>query len=213
VELIEYLQEQDQHTIWLLNALPNDPNGKIAPWDSSGILKQIATQILRENASFNSLIDLAKMVRLFCDASSVENWFQILADALKSIPQMYVIINLGVLCSRISDAETWPQHFLRLFETLQKSSGTTLKVALLSHCPFSKSTLTSKTPLVQIATPTPPGQTTIARQNFAVIRGGCRMHLPIFKKSKQLKVDNNKLEALGSKTTPAIRWVAGKSKP
>lgn len=213
VELIEYLQEQGQHIIWLLNALPNDPNKEAAPWGGSSVLKQITIQILRENASFNSLNGLANMMRLFQDASSVEDWFQILADTLESIPQIYIVINLGVLYSRISDTETWPQHFLRLFETLQKSCGTTLKVALLSYCPFSKSTLAPETPLVQITTtPMSPGQTLISRQNFSGIRGDHRIHLPIFKRTRQLKVDDSKLEALGPQTTPVIGWVAGKSK-
>ncbi|KFY06829.1 hypothetical protein V492_07706 [Pseudogymnoascus sp. VKM F-4246] len=213
VELIEHLQEQDQHTIWILNAIPNNPDGTIALWDGNSILKQIAIQMLKENASFNSLNDLANMVGLFRDASSTENWFQILATALKEIPQMYVVINLGALSSRISDAETWPQHFLRLFETLRKSSGTALKVALLSHCSFSNLTLTLETPIVPITTtPTPPGQTLTTRQSFGNTRGGRRMNLPILKKPKQLKVDNSKLEELGPQTTPVIGSVAGKSK-
>lgn len=213
VELIEYLQEQDQHVIWLLNALPTDPNKEITPWGGNSVLKQIAIQILRKNASFNSLNDLANMVRLFQDASSTKDWFQILAATLEAIPQIYIIINLGVLCSRISDTETWPQHFLRLFETVQKSYGTILKVALLSHYPFSKSALTLKTPLVQITTmPIPPGQSLISRQNAGGIRGGHKMHLPIFKRTRQLKIDDNKLDTLGPETTRVIGCVAGKSK-
>lgn len=213
VELIEYLQEQDQHVIWLLHALPNDSNKEIAPWDGCSVLKQIAIQILRENTSFNSLNDLASMARLFQAASSVEDWFQILAATLEAIPQIYIVINLGVLCSRISDTQTWPQHFVRLFEALEKSSGAILKVALLNHCPFSKSTLTPKTPLVQVTTiPMPPGQTLSSGHNFSGIRGGHRVHLPIFKRTRELKIGDNKLEASGPQTSPVIGGVAGKSK-
>jgi hypothetical protein len=153
LELIDYLVENDQQVVWILSpgVYPGVDVTELPKWNDTGVLKQIVVQILRRNTSFNSLVRLAKMVRLLENASSTEEWFNVIAAALESVPQIYMVINLAILGSRHDEAESWPTHFLSLFDKLKENSGTILKVVILAPRHVSDWISSKPIPLIRIA--------------------------------------------------------------
>jgi hypothetical protein len=153
LELIDYLVENGQQVVWILG--PGVYHGvnvtELPKWGGTGVLKQIVVQILRQNKSFNSLARLAKMVRLLENASSTEEWFNIIAAALEFVSRIYMIINLADLGFKHDDAGSWPTHFLSLFDQLKENSETILKVVILTPRPLSDSISSKPIPLIRIA--------------------------------------------------------------
>jgi hypothetical protein len=133
VQLIEYLEDQKQTVVYMLDALPGEYRGADLPeWGSNAILKQLAVQILRKNTSFKSHHKLTRFFETFSSASTEQDWFRIIAASLENTSILYVVVNLGSLQSQFDEAKSWPDSFLRMFESLQKASGTLLKVMLFS---------------------------------------------------------------------------------
>jgi hypothetical protein len=133
VQLIEYLEDQKQTVVYMLDALPGEYRGADLPeWGSNAILKQLAVQVLRKNTSFKSHQQLTRFFELFSIASTEQDWFRIIAASLENTSILYVVVNLGSLQSQFDEAKSWPDSFLRMFESLQKESGTLLKVMLFS---------------------------------------------------------------------------------
>jgi hypothetical protein len=153
LELIDYLVQNGQQVVWILS--PGVYHGvnvtELPKWGGAGVLKQIVVQILRQNKCFNSLARLAKMVRLLKNASSTEEWFNVIAAALEFVSRIYMIINLADLGFKHDDAGSWPTHFLSLFDQLKENSETTLKVVILTPRPLSDSISSKPIPLIRIA--------------------------------------------------------------
>lgn len=133
MQLIEYLEDQKQTVVYMLDALPGEYRGANLPeWGSNAILKQLAVQILRKNPSFRTHRQLMRLFELFSNASTEQDWFQIIAASLETTSIVYVVVNIGVLQSQFDEAKSWPNSFLQTFESLQKNLGALLKVILFS---------------------------------------------------------------------------------
>lgn len=154
VEMIDYLAENQQQIAWLLNYASSrgegddsDPPVDLSP---SGVLRQLAIQLLTKIHSRGKLHFLALILELMQAATTCEEWFTILETIITELPGpiAYVVIDLRILGSRIEEAQTWPSRFEKMFETLQRMDppSTLLKVCLVNHgasLPVSASTESS----------------------------------------------------------------------
>lgn len=117
--------------------------------DEMELLRQLAIQALRKisvpwNAPF-----LTRISTRFRKALSCQDWFDILEDMLSSIPSIFVIIDVGILCGKAECARTWPIHFQRLISRIKSKVATHLSVMLLSCRPFSTENIDA--PIITVA--------------------------------------------------------------
>ena len=129
VDLIDYLEGQGQEVVWMLNSVRRQQD---IIWDGTAILKQVACQLLRKSASFRTLEVLADLTEMFKTASTMDNWFQIIAAALEDNKLVYIVLNLGLLGTKTIDTAQWPALFAKLFGEAEQRLGSILKVVLLS---------------------------------------------------------------------------------
>lgn len=151
IELIEYLEAQDQKVAWILNAVPRESQAQ-APqkWNSQSALKQIAAHILCQNAPLNVLKRLALVVESYKRTSSQTDWFNSLIFALEEISIMYIVVDMRVFGANSTETSSWPAAYGELFQKLKaKSPQTRLKVMLLNCHPFPEGSVNC--PVLRIA--------------------------------------------------------------
>jgi len=214
LELIDYLLENGQQVVWILS--PGIYHGvnvaELPKWGGTGILKQIVVQILRQNASFNSLARLVKMVRLLENASSTEEWFNVIAAALESVSQIYIVINLADLGRKHDEAESWPSQFFGLFDKLKENSETILKVVILTPRLLSKSISSKSVSIVQVAS----SRASVAKQplwqRIRNAEGKSPINLPILTRPTQDHTAGGEVLEHEAKEVPFVEDIAAKSK-
>ncbi|KAL5091295.1 hypothetical protein Trisim1_003264 [Trichoderma cf. simile WF8] len=139
VELVDYLQERCP-TVFLLGPLPAFfYQDSISRGDA--VLRQIAGQCLRiipssvkDGTPFflanDALSFLAKTTSHFQTASH-EDWFSSIEEALSYQEQVYIVLDISILCQRPMEAYSWPAQFFSLIQNLL-IQGTDLRVMILT---------------------------------------------------------------------------------
>ncbi|PHH90783.1 hypothetical protein CDD83_2674 [Cordyceps sp. RAO-2017] len=134
LELVDYLEAQEQQTAYLLNAILRDEEAHLfRDLGAPGILRQVAVQLLQTIRPQNAAEVLATTVERFQQSASDPEWFDTLIVLLEYVPCAWIVIDLALLGDRLGDAQTWPSDFQQLFDRLRaKGSSALLKVALLN---------------------------------------------------------------------------------
>jgi hypothetical protein len=209
VELIDHFSENHQKVAWILN--PGTYHGinvtELPGWGISGMLKQIAVEIIRHNVSFESLDHLAMLHGIFHNASSSQDWFKVIENTLKSCTLMYLVMNVGVLGSKSAEADCLPGLFLKLFETLAASSETALKVMLLNPRPFMTQDVALKVPIIRIPKPKVTHLAESYQRNAE-----SSIKLPILTRSKHDQGHQVEPQESESENILSSSWLAAKSK-
>jgi len=144
IELIEYLETQDQEVTWILNAFATESaQQNLQTWNSGSALKQIDIQILKKSDSLNTLTKIAHIVQNFKQDSIKTDCFDSLVFALKGMSILYVIVDMEVFEASSANSFSWPLAFGKLFAKLKvKLPLVKLKVVLL-NCHLFLNNLTS----------------------------------------------------------------------
>ncbi|KAI1132883.1 nucleoside phosphorylase domain-containing protein [Nemania abortiva] len=121
-------------TIWMLS----EPSSRefFAENDETELLRQLAIQALRKVPHFKAKF-ITDALRLFKQCATSNDWFQILKLIFQLIPKAYVIVDLGILGSRMNHAKNWPHDFQNLISQLNTNCSSKLAVMLLSSRPLS----------------------------------------------------------------------------
>lgn len=130
--------------IWTLSAKEGN-----AGWRSPiEVLKQLVLQILRLNHSLLDQQSTTLNAARFQSAKTESEWFQLLGEVLRGIPEVYIVIDAEVLNREFSSQTSWPREFFRLFDNIQTEGWKNcVKVVLAS---FGSSPFTEQTSEIEL---------------------------------------------------------------
>jgi hypothetical protein len=138
VDLVDYLEDNKRQVFWIFRS----PYGSFrtsyrqnsAGGTTKRILRNIVVQIVKGHSGFNSLRRLATLVKLMRNASSADEWFEILGFVLEGLNEAYIVVDLGVMGADLGPTVSWPTSFARLFRTLRERSPKTILKVFLTVC-------------------------------------------------------------------------------
>jgi hypothetical protein len=161
-DIVSLLQNMQIPVVWILSTAVGGAN-RPPPVD---VLKQLVLQVLRINHKLldeqSALLDASR----FQCAATEEQWFDLLTAALVGLPQIYIVIDVGILGQEFSSHVAWPTAFLKLFEELSKRCATTsVKVVLASS---------GSTPFIGSSLPEALGDATIHIDRFRRVGGAAK---------------------------------------
>jgi hypothetical protein len=138
VDLIDHLQDNKRQVFWILR-VPSGSSRKSHYQNSVGettkrILREIILQIVKGHSGFNSLGHLATLVKFMRNASSEDEWFEILGFVLEGLNEAYIIMDLGIMGADLGPMVSWPTSFARLFRTLKEQSPKAVLKVFLTIC-------------------------------------------------------------------------------
>ena len=118
--------------VWVLKTTDWRHHETYSPVD---LIKALISQVLRINITIQSESNLALSCAKFRTAANEDEWFELLGSVLAGLPQIFVIIELEMFCSRDQgSAERWPSAFIEVFEKMsQRGIKTVVKVVLVSY--------------------------------------------------------------------------------
>lgn len=127
VDAIDLIMSAQLPVVWALK-LPHTE----FKFSGEDVLKYLVSQILRLNeALLNERSAGLNAARYQC-ATTLEEWFSLLGCVLEGLPQVFLIIDLGLLHSEVDVALAWSRLFEQFFEELKKRCiRTTVKIAFL----------------------------------------------------------------------------------
>jgi hypothetical protein len=135
VDLVDYL-EDNKRQVFFFRA-PYGPFRTFYHEKSTmteRILRNIVVQIVKRHNGFSSLRRLATLAKLMRNASSADEWFEILGFVLEGLNEAYIVVDLGVMGSDLGPMVSWPTSFARLFRTLRERSPKAVLKVFLTVC-------------------------------------------------------------------------------
>ncbi|KAH8662867.1 hypothetical protein BGZ60DRAFT_530024 [Tricladium varicosporioides] len=137
---IMMLQKDQIPVIWALKAIDTRGGSESPIRDQVStieLLKYLISQAIRVNEAIHTDAALIPQLKLYMDAKTEQQWFDILAMALQGLPLIYIIIDVELLNPSLIDLTenfSWPAAFLKVFSELaQRSMRTVVKVLLVSY--------------------------------------------------------------------------------
>ena len=130
-DIVSLLRTIEIPVIWVLWARDDGNPSWRSPVD---VLKQLVLQVLQINSTLLNEQSPALNASRFQCATTEEQWFELLASVLVGLPQIYIVVDAGVLSQEFSSQASWPTAFLKLFDSLVNNrTKTIVKVVLVSH--------------------------------------------------------------------------------
>ena len=127
VDAIELIMSAQIPVIWALK-LPHTE----FKFSEEDVLKYLVSQILRLNETLLNERSAGLNAARYQSATTLEEWFSLLGCVVEGLPQVFIIIDLGLLHSEVHATIAWSQLFEQFFEELNKRCiRTTVKVAFL----------------------------------------------------------------------------------
>jgi hypothetical protein len=138
VDLVDYLECNKRQVFWVFGV----PVGKFTRsyYQNTGgettrrLLRNIVVQIVKGHTGFSSLKRLATLVGLMRNASSADEWFEILGFVLEGLNEAYIVVDMGVVGADLQLMVSWPTSFARLFRTLRERSPKAVLKVFLTVC-------------------------------------------------------------------------------
>lgn len=132
LDLVQYLEDHSHPAIWIFNDMTSGEYLTTA----EDILKQLAVQILQKNPRLHSARYLLRVVERFQTVSKDLGWFDVIHFVLEGMPNMCMVIDLGILGAEYETSSSWMKQFSGLFERLRLENASILKIVLLSCWPL-----------------------------------------------------------------------------
>jgi hypothetical protein len=127
VDAIDLIMSAQLPVVWALKLPHTD-----FKFSEEDVLKYLVSQILRLNGTLLNERSAGLNAARYQCAITLEEWFSLLGCVLEGLPQVFLIIDLGLLYSEVDATLTWSQLFEEFFEELKKRCiRTTVKIAFL----------------------------------------------------------------------------------
>ena len=127
--MINLLVKEGVQAVWVLPSNASDSK----KYESMDIVKQLVSQILHQNPVMLNERCASLNAARSRDASSLDDWFDILGSVLVGIKRIYIIVDLGVLGGNVHDHK-WSDRFIRLFDELERRQTPTIMKTILLSC-------------------------------------------------------------------------------
>jgi hypothetical protein len=131
VEIIHELRHRSVPTLWALKSIPTQGASAASNID---IIKGLICQAIQLNVSQHTERSLALSCAQFRAAGSIEQWFNLLAHTIASLPQLYIIVDLEAVGSSYLHGISWLSQLTAMFQ--RHTSGewiSRLKILLISY--------------------------------------------------------------------------------
>jgi hypothetical protein len=135
LDLVQYLEDHSHSAVWIFNDMTSSKYLTTA----GDILKQLAVQILQKNPRLHSARYLPRVVEHFQIVSKDVDWFDVIHFVLQGMPNLCMVIDLGILGAGYETSSSWMKQFSGLFERLRLENASILKIVLLSCWPLPNS--------------------------------------------------------------------------
>jgi hypothetical protein len=141
LDLVLYLEDHSHPAVWIFNDITS--SGYLTT--AGDIFKQLAIQILQKNPRLHSARYLLHIVEHFQIVSKDTDWFDVIHFVLEGMPNLYMVIDLGILGTGYETSSSWMEQFSGLFERLRLGNASILKIVLLSCWPLPNSDISPLT--------------------------------------------------------------------
>jgi hypothetical protein len=131
VDLVDYLECNKRQVFWIFRK-PSHEN--TVGETTRRLIRNIVVQIVKRHNGFSSLKRLATLVGFMRNASSTDEWFDILGFVLEGLKEAYIVVDLGFLGADLRPMVKWPTLFPRLFRTLRERSPKVILKVFLTVC-------------------------------------------------------------------------------
>ena len=128
IDIITLLRQQQVPILWSLKLVSTQGASAASMID---LVKGLICQALQLNISLHTESSLALSCARFRAADTIEQWFDLLASTIRSLPLLYIIVDLHALGSSYSHNASWMAHLFAMFN--RHSWTTKLKVLLVSY--------------------------------------------------------------------------------
>lgn len=127
--MINMLVKENIQAVWVLPSNASDSK----KYGSMDIVKQLVSQILHQNpVMLNERCAFLNAAR-HREASSLDDWFDILGSVLVGVKRIYIIVDLEVLGGNVHDHK-WSDRFIRLFDELERRQIPAIVKTILLSC-------------------------------------------------------------------------------
>ncbi|RII09750.1 hypothetical protein CUC08_Gglean005740 [Alternaria sp. MG1] len=131
VDVINDLRNRTVPTLWALKSVPADGATSASAID---VIKGLVCQAIQLSISQHTERSLALSCAQFRAADSVEQWLDLLARTIASLPQLYIIVDLETVGSSYLNGFSWLSQLTAMFQ--RHNSGkwiSRLKILLVSY--------------------------------------------------------------------------------
>ncbi|PLN81397.1 hypothetical protein BDW42DRAFT_168991 [Aspergillus taichungensis] len=127
--IINLLVKEGIPAVWVLPSNTSDSKR----YGSMDIVKQLVSQILHQNPAMLNERCASLNAARSREASSLNDWFDILGSVLVGVKRIYIIVDLEGLGGNVYDHK-WSDRFIRLFDELQRRRIPTVVKTILLNC-------------------------------------------------------------------------------
>ena len=128
--MINMLVKQNIQAVWVLPSNASESK----KYGSMDIVKQLVSQILHQNSVMLNEHCTSLNAARSREASSLDDWFDILGSVLVGVKRIYIIVDLEVLGGGNVHDHRWPNRFTRLFDELERRNISTVVKTILLSC-------------------------------------------------------------------------------
>jgi hypothetical protein len=131
VDIIHMLREQKTPTLWALKTIHT--TSPTAP-SSIDVIKSLVCQAIQLNISLHTESSLALSCAQFRAAETPEQWIDLLARVIATIPQLYIIVDAETVGSVYSEGFSWLSQLYAMFERNKSRNWISrLKILVVSY--------------------------------------------------------------------------------
>jgi hypothetical protein len=112
IEIINLLRHQKIAILWVLKSVPTHGASAASPID---LVKGLICQALQLNVAMHTEGSFALSCVQFRVANTLEQWFDLLAGAIRSFPLLYIIVDLEAVGNAYSHGASWMTHLFAMF--------------------------------------------------------------------------------------------------
>jgi hypothetical protein len=129
-DIVSLLRSVSVPVVWILGA-PSRGETSVSPVD---VLKQLIFQVLQINMTLLNTKSSSLSAVRFQTAKTEADWFNILASVVVGLPQLFLIVDAGLIEHELNGEIKWPDGFKKMIRDLTKACPDTIaKVILLGY--------------------------------------------------------------------------------
>jgi hypothetical protein len=130
-DIVSLLRSVGVPVVWILGAPSGGESTSKSPID---VLKQLIFQILQINLTLLSTKSTSLNATRFQTAKTEEEWFDVLGSVVVGLPQLFLVVDAGLLEHELNGNVKWPDAFDKMLHDLRKAcTETVVKILLLSY--------------------------------------------------------------------------------
>jgi hypothetical protein len=131
IDIISLLRRQKIPILWVLKSVSTHGATAASMID---LVKGLVCQALRFNVALHTENSLALSCAQFRAADTLEQWFDLLGSAIRTLPLLYIVVDLQAVGTSYSHNASWMTHLFAMFRRhTSRNWIARLKILLVSY--------------------------------------------------------------------------------